>query len=330
MPEGPTASAQDRHRELRSKLLHPSLVFFQLIFVLVLPSAVTLLRVREGYTPPNFADDPSPLGYTYSLLLWIIPLAYLVLWFCLHTEYKIQRKAFGLTLAILLPLGVVLDLLFANSFFTFENSGAILGIEIPGRGGGVPIEEYIFYLSGFLFVLLLYIWADEVWMDRYNKPHGHDDYQNAGGLLQFHAASVVIALVLLAAAWIFKKFVSGDPQGFPLYWAYLLGAALVPSAGFYRSTKDFINWRAFSFTFLLVTLVSVVWEASLASPYGWWGYQKDAMMGLFITAWNQLPVEAVFVWLVVTYTTVILYEVVTIWLASGKSLGAILFGGSEG
>ena len=47
------------------------------------------------------------------------------------------------------------------------------------------------------------------------------------------------------------------------------------------------------------------WEATLAVPYGWWGYHPRAMIGLDIGAWSNLPVEAVCVWLAVTYTTVI-------------------------
>jgi heme exporter protein D len=41
------------------------------------------------------------------------------------------------------------------------------------------------------------------------------------------------------------------------------------------------------------------------------------MMGIFVTVWSRLPIEAFFVWLAVTCTTVILYEVVTLWQASG-------------
>ena len=58
---------------------------------------------------------------------------------------------------------------------------------------------------------------------------------------------------------------------------------------------------------------SVLWEATLALPYGWWNYQHPAMMGVFIGAWSGLPLEAVLVWLAVTYGTVIMFEVVKIW-----------------
>ncbi len=41
---------------------------------------------------------------------------------------------------------------------------------MPGVGGPVPIEEFVFYLSGFLFILLFYIWNDEFWLEAYNVP----------------------------------------------------------------------------------------------------------------------------------------------------------------
>ena len=38
---------------------------------------------------------------------------------------------------------------------------ATVGIRAPAIGGGVPVEEYLFYLMGFIAVLLMYIWLDE-------------------------------------------------------------------------------------------------------------------------------------------------------------------------
>lgn len=311
---------------LRERLLRPALVVLQITATVLVAGGLTLSRVRESVTPPPLASNPTPLGYTWSLSLFILPFLYLAVWFLLHPEYRIQRRAFLTTLAILVPLGFVLDLLFAHTFFTFENTGAVTGLEIPGRGGGIPVEEFIFYIMGFFFVLLLYVWADEVWMERYNRPYSDDGFQRAGRLLTFHKESVIAAVVLLAAAVAHKKLLAADPEGFPWYWTYLLVGAFLPAAGFYRATRPFINWRAFSFTFVLTLLISLMWEASLASPYGWWGYQPEAMMGLFIVAWSGLPVEAVFVWLAVTYTTVIVYEVVTLWQASGKRLRVVLLG----
>jgi len=92
---------------------------------------------------------------------------------------------------------------------------------------------------------------------------------------------------------------------------------LVPSISFFPTTCRFINWRALSLTLFFVLLVSLLWEAILALPYGWWNYQHRQMMGLFIGAWDDLPVEAVIVWLAVAYGTIIVFEVVKLWQASG-------------
>ena len=93
---------------------------------------------------------------------------------------------------------------------------------------------------------------------------------------------------------------------------------LVPAAGFYPSVRAFINWRAFSLTLFYILLVSLLWEATLALPYGWWGYQSTAMTGLSVSAWSGLPLEAVCVWIAVTYGTMIIFEVVKLWQASEK------------
>src|SRR5512133_722452 len=87
-----------------------------------------------------------------------------------------------------------------------------------------------------------------------------------------------------------------------------------------------INWRAFSFTFFLLLLISLLWEATLALPYGWWEYWPSTMMGLHIRAWSGLPIEAVFVWFAVTFTTVITYEVIKIWKALGTRALEAFFG----
>ena len=120
----------------RSLVHNPASVLFQIILVVIIAAGVTLSRVEESVTSPSFADDPTPLGYTWSLVLFILPLGWLLLWLALHPEMKIQKKSFFTTLAILLPLGFLLDLFFANTFFIFKNKGAITGIEIPGVGGG--------------------------------------------------------------------------------------------------------------------------------------------------------------------------------------------------
>jgi hypothetical protein len=70
----------------------------------------------------------------------------------------------------------------------------------------------------------------------------------------------------------------------------------------------------------------MLWEATLAVPYGWWGYQQNQMMGLSIGAWTGLPIEAIAVWIAVTYMTAIVYEIVKLWQASGRPARRAFFG----
>jgi hypothetical protein len=93
---------------------------------------------------------------------------------------------------------------------------------------------------------------------------------------------------------------------------------MIPSASLFQTARRFINWRAFSLTIFMILLISLFWEATLAVPYQWWTYQQKSMLGLFIGAWAGLPIEAVLVWIAVTYGTTIVYESVKIWQASGK------------
>jgi hypothetical protein len=49
-------------------------------------------------------------------------------------------------------------------------------------------------------------------------------------------------------------------------------------------------------------------------------------MGFHIGAWCGLPIEAVFVWFAVTFTTVVTYEVIKIWKALGTRTLEAFFG----
>jgi hypothetical protein len=295
--------------------------------MVVVPAALTLLQVtgpRPGVDPTT---NPTPYGYTWSLLLFIVPMLVIAFWFLRSPGFSYQRKSFWATLAVLVPLGFVLDFLFGNTFFNFRNHEATVGVNFPAVGGPIPIEELVFYLTGFIVVLLLYIWTDEYWVGAYNIQNYPKESAGIHRLLQFDSRALAVGIVLLAAAVIYKKFFSGVPAGFPWYFAYLLAVAIIPSMGLYRAVARFINWRAFSITFFFMLLVSLMWEATLGIPYEWWNYNHDVMTGIFVDAWSNLPLEAVLVWLAVTYTSVILYEAIKIIHASGRSLKDVLFGG---
>ena len=296
-----------------------------MIAMVAIPAGITLHSVRAKPLPPIIDFSATPYGYTWSLLLFIVPITVIVCWFLPSESLRIPKRAFWRTISILIPLGFALDFFFASKFFCFPNKGATLGILAPALGGGVPVEEYVFYFTGFIAILLIYIWLNEYWLAAYGVRDYQREAKAVERLLRFHPSSLVAAVLLIGAAILYKRF-SAYPHGFPGYFTVLVIGGLAPSISFFPSTCRFINWRAFSLTLFMVLLISMFWEATLAAPYGWWGYQQNQMMGLFIGAWAGLPIEAVVVWLAVTYATTIVFEAVTIWQASEKDFRHALLG----
>jgi hypothetical protein len=116
-------------------------------------------------------------GYTWSLLIWLIPNLAILYWFLSSPEHEIsKKKAFGWAVLYLFLNGVILDVFFAHHFFTFPDRRAVLGIYLPGFNISefrfvwekpFPIEEMLFYFFGFVCILLVYVWSDEYWLARY-------------------------------------------------------------------------------------------------------------------------------------------------------------------
>jgi hypothetical protein len=298
-----------------------------MLAMVVIPAALTLHSVRSPATL-TVGPNASPHGYTWSLLLFLVPIATIAIWFLPSEGLEIPQRAFWRTIAILVPLGWLLDFIFAQWFFCFPNPKATLGLTAPALGRWVPVEEYIFYLTGFIAVLLLYVWLGEYWLAAYSVRDYPGEARATRRLLEFHPMSLVLAVVLIGAAWFFKKHCApvGDREGFPGYFTFLVAGALVPAMSFYPVARRFINWRALSLTLFFMLLISLLWEATLALPYGWWNFQHRQMIGLFIGAWDDLPIEEVCVWIAVTYATVIVFEVVKVWQASGRSAREALVG----
>jgi hypothetical protein len=296
-----------------------------MLAMIILPAAIALDSVRVPATL-QVAANATPHGYTWSLLLFIIPIAVIAVWFLPGEGLDLPQRAFWRTIWILAPLGWLLDIIFGQWFFSFPNAEATLRITAPAFGHWVPIEEYVFYFTGFVTVLLLYVWLSEYWLAAYSVEDYRGEARALPRLLRFHPASLMVGLALIAAAIIFKKFFSTEREGWPGYFMVLVAGGLIPSVSFFPTTRRFINWRALSLTIFFMLLVSLLWEATLALPYGWWNYQHRAMMGLFIGAWADLPVEAVLVWIAVTYGTVILFEAVKIWQASERTMKEALIG----
>jgi hypothetical protein len=290
-----------------------------MLAMVILPAALTLHTV--DIRPPKLVITPnvSPYGYTVSLLLFIVPSIAIAFWFLPCEGLKISRKAFFCSVGLLFPLGVILDFFFARYFFVFSNPAATLGIKAPALGGGVPVEEYLFYLTGFMVVVLLYIWLDEYWLAAYSVPALDEDRITFDRLLRFHPTSLILAVVLIAAAFLYQRFVIRIPGRFPGYFIFLVLFAMLPSTALLPTARPVINWRALSLTMFILLVTSLLWEVTLALPYGWWNFRDEQMLGIRITAWSFLPLEEVYIWIAVTYSSVIVYEIVKRWKASGKA-----------
>ena len=250
----------------------------------------------------------------------------IALGFLPREDIKIPRKAFWWTIGILVPFGFALDFLFASRFFLFLNSGATLRIGAPALHKPVPVEEYVFYLAGFIAVLLLYLWLDEYWLAAYKVPDYRAEARKIDRLFRFHFPSLMLGFGLIVAAFVYKRAFSPIQEGFPEYFAFLVLVGVIPAAGFFPTARRLINWRAFSMTLFFILLVSLLWEATLAVPYQWWNYQPKQMIGIRIGAWSGLPIEAVCVWVAVTYATVIVFKIVKLWQASERPAKDVFFG----
>src|SRR2546423_2418192 len=97
----------------------PQLAAFQVVFVIlglmVLPAALTLHTVHHPGRLVITSDNPTPLSYTVSLLLFLVPAAVLLWWLRRRHDLGLQRRAVGRTLAVLTPQGFVLDLCFGTT-----------------------------------------------------------------------------------------------------------------------------------------------------------------------------------------------------------------------
>ena len=144
-----------------------ALIVVAMLTMIVIPAAITLHSVRITAPSIPLNQGSTPHGYTISLLLFIVPITFIAIWFLPSEGLHIPQRAFWWTLVILVPLGCLLDFVFAQWFFDYPNVGATLGIPAPALGRPIPLEEYFFYLTGFLAVLLLYVWLGEYWLAAY-------------------------------------------------------------------------------------------------------------------------------------------------------------------
>ncbi len=304
-----------------------------IVVTLAVAGAIAVVRIGTSQRPIDPETNPSPLGYTFSLALFIVPCAVFGYWLSRSPRTPEQRRAARITIALLVPVGFALDLFFGRLFLRFPNLKATVGILIPGFdfhsgwkglwGPGwtpfLPIEEFAFYALGFVAILLTYVWSDLILFPTSKV----DDAQRTPKVFKGWTATlsfwIVVGLVLFAGAWLIRRSVPSETgSAFPGYFLFLLLGSIVPSLFCSRVAFLFINWRALALSWLLILGLSQFWEASLGVPYGWWGYVPDQMMGLFLKPHCDLPIEAVLVWTLGTWTTVIVYETILTAVFAGR------------
>ncbi len=296
------------------------LVFLACIIV---PTVLTLMTVQNPgrlvFDPPD--ANPTPYGYTVSLLLFLVPNLALTWWLKRHPDAGQRMNAFWKTVLLVFVVGCVLDFLLCYEWFIFPNEGATLGIRLPAFSYSegwrwipdyLPIEEFGFYSLGAYFMMALYVYADASWFRLYMHDSTGSDQRIQHALQldrifkpDFRWLWVGLVAWAVGIAW---KNIYGT-GGIPGYYCFLVLIGVFPPLLLMRAVGPMVNWRAFSFMYLALLLISLIWEATLGVPYGWWQYRHEPMLGIFIGAWGDLPVEAVLMWLVAAWAVTLMYEV---------------------
>jgi hypothetical protein len=319
--------------------------------VWVVAVLVSLLWIHEPMdTDPvwRLDDYTGRAGYTKSLILILIPLLFLAWWYVKVRDQKHLRQFFmplSLTILFTAVVWVLLDIEFANKLFLFPDPRSHIFWLIPGyvwAGScqtfwtllkascykpNIPLEEVLFYVGSGLTMNLMYMWAAEDFYSEYSAPPEkyEKDKDNPKSIIQLNWKIIGAAGLLFVAACWFKSI--RNPEGMvPWYLLAELTLTLLPVAALYNRVAPFTNPQAFFFVVMLQILVSLIWEGTLALPYGWWNYQRSAMTGIFIVPWSRLPLEATFLWLSAGWSAMLLYEATKLGVLSGKSLWELLFG----
>ena len=69
--------------------------------VVAVPIALTLMTIKAPRSlVTELAANPTPHGYTWSLTLFIVPVAVLATWVSLRQHTSVQKRAFWFTAAL--------------------------------------------------------------------------------------------------------------------------------------------------------------------------------------------------------------------------------------
>ena len=335
--------------DLREHFKYQKILLFMGIWVVAVAWVIGMILTAPSDMPlwenPNYSERA---GYTKSLILVYLPWIFLLCWYYKTKDAYLEKigKALFWNAIFIGGVWIVLDIFLANLLFRFPDPNAHLVTFWGYTWAGdcqtiwtifspdcykrtIPVEEVLFYLGSAALLRLLYMWAAEDMFKAYSLPR--DVYEreahDALPLVQWNKRLIITALVILAVGVLVKKF---WPHPYHEGWPYYLFAELVivflPLCALYNKVHKFTNPRAFLFVMVLQVLVSIVWEATLALPYGYWNYKLTAMVGLVAIPWSNLALEACFLWVSVAWGVMFMYELSKIKGLTGKSWYQVLRG----
>ncbi|MDX2013949.1 MAG: hypothetical protein SFW67_27375 [Myxococcaceae bacterium] len=258
---------------------------------------LALALVAASFVPSVVLDQ---LAYTASLAVFAVPSGVLLVALARLRVSRQTWRALAVAWGLLVPMGVVLNLAFADDFFTYPNAQAVTGWSVPAfdwsgldTAHPIPLEEFAFYALGFLTMLSLYATVD-AWLVPLRR-RAQPSLALVAGTLE----AVVAPAGLIGSAWLMAQGAA------PTYWTYLCAVPLPVTLWLWPRVRARVNGAALVTTLALIVAASVVWEAVLAVPRGWWGYQASSMLGPRLLG---LPFEAVAVWLLAPITTAVVFE----------------------
>src|SRR5947208_8700375 len=79
-----------------------------MIAMVAAPAALTLHTVQVSSVVDVSQKNPSPFGYTVSLLLFAVPIVGIGFWFVPEEGVRISKSAFWWTIGLLFPVGAAL------------------------------------------------------------------------------------------------------------------------------------------------------------------------------------------------------------------------------
>lgn len=76
-----------------------------MLAMIAVPAGITLHTVRVPAVLQMTSSNPTPYGYSWSLLLFVVPIVVIGWWFLPGEGVRISQRAFWRTIWILVPCG---------------------------------------------------------------------------------------------------------------------------------------------------------------------------------------------------------------------------------